>query len=55
MGGRVSHSVARSGSVEQLLHSRLLSVALVEVLQLNRLVQVIGGTFGYWFPKVFCT
>ncbi len=53
MGGRVSHGSAWNGSSEP-LRGRLKSVAPVERLQLNRLVQVIGGTFDDWFPKVFC-
>lgn len=55
MGGRVNHSVVWQSSIEHLLRGRLISAALVEALQLNRLVQVVGGTFDYWFPNVFCT
>lgn len=55
MGERVSQGVAQQGSVEHLLCGRLISVALVEGLQLNRLVQVIGRTPDYWYPTIFCT
>ncbi len=55
MGERVSQGVAQMSSAEQLLRGRLISVALVDALQLNRLVQVIGRTPGYWYPTIFCT
>ena len=53
MGERVSHGRARNVSIEQ-LRGRLHSAVLDEVLQLNRLVQVIG-TSDYSFSNVFCT
>lgn len=54
MGGRVSHGIVRYGSSAP-LRSRLNPVQLVEVLQLDRLVQVIDVTSDYWFPNDFCT
>lgn len=55
MGGRVSHGIARHGSVAHSLHSRPIAAAPSEKLQLNRLVQVIDKTFDCQFRKVFCT
>ena len=54
MGESVSHGVARNVSKELLLRGRLRPATLNEVLQLNRLVQVIG-TFDYRVSNVFCS
>ena len=54
MGERVSQGVARMVSIEHALRGQLHSAALGEVLQLNRLVQVIG-TFDYRVSNVFCS
>jgi hypothetical protein len=55
MGGRVSHSVVRRGWDQPVRRNRLISATLGKMLQLNRLVQVTGSAFGYWFSHVFCT
>jgi hypothetical protein len=55
MGGRVLNGMARQSSSEHVSRSRLISATPVAALQLNRLVQVVSGTFDYWFPNVFCT